>query len=75
MRLFLAVCAVLLFAPSACKRRQPPASAGPTMIEERKPADFPPETVEKPRDVEKGEGLPEEFKKTIEKRLGEKKKK
>ena len=69
------VCAVFLLAPSACRRRERAPSAGPDMTQKRKPADFPAETVEKPRDMEKGEGLPEDFKAAIEKRLGGKKKK
>lgn len=74
MRLLALV--LLILAPSACRRRQqPPASAGPLpMTEERKPSDFPPEVIEPPRDLEAGEGLPEDFKQAIEKRLGGKKK-
>lgn len=45
-----------------------------TFDQKRKEADFPAEKVEKPKDLEKGEGVPAELQKTIQKGLDEAKK-
>lgn len=50
------------------------APAPETPGEERKPADFPAEKIEKPKDLEKGEGIPQEMQDAIEKSLEQAKK-
>ncbi|MBI5240456.1 MAG: hypothetical protein HY926_08275 [Elusimicrobia bacterium] len=45
-----------------------------TLGEKRKPADFPAEKVEKPKDLEQGEGVPKEMQDAIEKGLEKAKK-
>ncbi len=44
------------------------------MTKKRKPADFPAEKIEKPRDAEAGEGLPQSFKEAVKKGLDKKRK-
>ena len=45
-----------------------------TLGEKRKPADFPAEKVEAPKDIEKGEGVPQELQDAVEKSLEKAKK-
>ncbi len=60
-----------------CKGRQEARSMAPvpeTLGEKRKPADFPAEKVEAPKDIEKGEGVPQELQDAVEKSLEKAKK-
>jgi len=70
----------LCLAPAACNCKKAPqearsmAPAPETFDQKRKEADFPAEKVEKPKDLEKGEGVPAELQKTIQKGLDDAKK-
>jgi len=48
--------------------------AAPDFNEKRKEADFPAEMTEKPRDFEKGEGLPQDIQDAVKKTLDKAKK-
>ncbi|MDD5628672.1 MAG: hypothetical protein PHU21_06380 [Elusimicrobia bacterium] len=70
----------LCLAPAACTCKAKPqevrsmAPVPETFDAKRKPADFPAEKIEPPKDFEKGEGLPEDIKKAVEKSLEQAKK-
>jgi hypothetical protein len=62
-------------APAACTCRSKPPEAPPMQPsqqapdDKRKPADFPAERIEKPKDLEKGEGVPQQMQDAVEKGL------
>ncbi|MCX5795849.1 MAG: hypothetical protein NTY77_10175 [Elusimicrobia bacterium] len=70
----------LLLGPAACTCKGKPQEARSmapvpeTFNEKRKPEDFPVEKIEKAKDFERGEGLPEDIKKAVKKSLEKAKK-
>jgi hypothetical protein len=77
---YLTPALALLLGAGACACKDKPQEARSmapvpeTLGKERKPADFPAEKIEKPKDLEKGEGIPQEMQDAVEKGLEQAKK-